>query len=82
MAIPTKATVNPLTLHGAVTRNRVLHKSGQQVAVMGQSVGKWRAVIEDKFVGTICPRSTLIDRFFKSEVSLPTFKDSRFNRWE
>ena len=82
MAVPSKSTINTLTLHGAITRNRVFHKSGQQMTVVGQSIGKWWSVVENKFVGAIGSSSTLIDRFFKSVIGLPTFKDNRFNRWE
>ena len=82
MAIPTESTINSLTPHRAITRDCVFHKSGQQMTVVGQSIGKWWSVVENKFVSAIGSSSPLIDRFFKSVIGLPTFKDNRFNRWE
>ena len=51
VAVPTEATLDAFAAHRLVARHRVLHEAGQQVSVVRQAVGEWRAVVEDVFVG-------------------------------
>ena len=76
--IPTEHTIDPVALHGLVTRNHILGVTGQQVAVMRQTVGERRAVEEHEFVLAVIAGRTAFNGLLESVVLLPIIKDGFF----
>ena len=71
VAVPTETTLDPPAPHGLVTGHDVLHVSGQQVAVVGESVGKGGTVVEHVPVGLWA----LLDGGFEGPVGGPPLED-------
>ncbi len=46
VAVPAKSPFDIASAHGLVAWNDVLNRPGQQVAIMRQASGKWRAVVK------------------------------------
>ena len=61
-----------------VSRYDVFHVAGEEVAVVGKTIRKRRAVIEDE-LAVVRP---LIDRSLKGVVLGPPRQNSVFNRWK
>ena len=76
--IPTEHTIDLVALHGLVTRNHILGVTGQQVAVMRQTVGERRAVEEHEFVLAVIAGRTAFNGLLESVVLLPIIKDGFF----
>ena len=72
--IPTEHTIDPVALHGLVTRDDVLGIAGQQVAVVRQAVGERRAVEEDEFVLAVVAGRTAFDGLLEGVVLVPVVK--------
>ena len=51
VAVPAEATLDSLAAHRLVARHGVLDEAGQQMAVVRQSVGERRAVVEHVLLG-------------------------------
>ena len=78
VSVPSKATVHFLSSHGLVAREEVLCISGEQVSVVGKTIGKGWTVVEDPLV-TI---SALFNGGFERVVFLPEGKNLLFYRGE
>ena len=71
MRIPAKAALHVLAAHRLVAPHHVLDVAGQQVAVVRQAVGKWRAVIENELVGAVGAGGTVVNRCLEGAVLFP-----------
>ena len=47
VGIPTEDTRHVIASHGAIARDDILHITGQQVAIVRQTICEWRAIIKD-----------------------------------
>ena len=71
MAVPAKAALHPVTLHGLVAGNDVLYGAGNEMSEMGQSCCKGRAVIEHVLLAILAPGNGLLENI----LFLPERKD-------
>ncbi len=71
MAIPAKPALNLFAEHRLVMRISILHKPGEQMAVMRQTVREWRAVIENELPGSLA----VLHRFPENVVFIPEIED-------
>ena len=78
VAVPSEPTLDPPSLHRLVARHRVLDEAGQQVAVVRQSVGERRAVVEHELVVAVRPGVTLLDRALERRLLAPDREDVVF----
>ena len=78
VAVPAEPALDAPAAHRLVARHRVLDEAGQQVAVVRQSVGERRAVVEHELVGAVRPGVTLIDRALERGVLAPDREDVVF----
>jgi len=61
VAVPAKAARDIMAAHRLVARNDILDRSGQQMAIMRQSRGERRAVIEDKLLAVLADFERLLE---------------------
>ncbi len=78
MAIPAKAALDSLAAHGLIARHQVFDVSRHNVAIVGQSIGKRRAVVEDKFIAIA--RWPLLDTRLKNPLVFPELLNLFLNR--
>ena len=78
MSIPAESAFHLETLHGFETRNHVFDITSQKMSIVRKPVGKWRAVIEDKFVRG----APLVDAGLKSAILSPILERLLFQLWE
>ena len=74
VAVPSEAALDAVTAHRPIARHGVLHVPGQQVAVVRQSVGKGRTVVEHELVVAVLPRRPLLDRTPERVLTLPALE--------
>ena len=74
VAVPSPTTVNTETPHRPISRNYVLNRACQNMAVMRKAGGKGRAVIKHKTARSFSLRDTLL----KNLIPLPKLKDFFF----
>jgi hypothetical protein len=60
VAVPPEAALDPLAAHCLVARDYVFDVSGQEMPVVGESVGKWWSVVENELLA-----SALLNRLFE-----------------
>ncbi|MDI2021007.1 hypothetical protein PJL18_01523 [Paenarthrobacter nicotinovorans] len=77
--VPTEAALHALAALGLVAADEVLGVAGQQVAVVRQSVGEGRAVVEDELVAAVRARIPLVDAGLEGAVFIPVFEDALFD---
>ena len=71
MAVPTETPFHPASPHGLVAGYGVLDEAGEQVAVVGQSIGERGPVVEDVLIGTVGAGRALADRGLERAVGRP-----------
>ena len=76
VGVPAEAAIDLVAAHRAETRDDVLDETGQQVAVVGQTVGEGRAVVEDELLGALA----LGDRGAEGVVGPPELLDGVLER--
>src|SRR5579862_3928779 len=69
VAIPAEAPLDLLAAHGLVAWHQVLHEAGDDVAVMGKTVGEGRTVVEDELRGALL--APPVDRALEDALLLP-----------
>ena len=69
VAIPAQPALNLFAVHGLKTCYNIFDIRHHNMPIVRRSVGKRRAVIKDKFSGTIA----VVHRFFKSFIFFPKF---------
>jgi hypothetical protein len=78
VAIPTKAALDPLASHGLIARDDIFDKTGHNVSIVRQPIGKRRSIVEDKLLAR--RRRPLLDARLKNLFVLPELQDLFFNR--
>ena len=68
MAVPSETAIDPLASHGPEAWYGVFYKPGEQMPVMGETVGKWGSVVEDEL--SILGR-VRIQCFLENMVGIP-----------
>ena len=76
MAVPAEAPLDAVAAHGLVAGDDVLDVAGEQVAVVGESVGEGRPVVEDELV----LGRTLLDGSFEGVLFVPALEETLFDR--
>ncbi len=71
VAVPTESALDLLAAHRLEARHQVLDVAGQQVAVVRETVGERRAVVEDVLVGV----GTRVDGRTEGAVGVPARED-------
>src|SRR5262249_29862747 len=71
MRVPAKLLLDPLAAHRLMPRHDVLHVTGQEVAVMRQSVRERRTIVEDVLIAPVLARRPVLDRLLKRPIPLP-----------
>ena len=75
VGIPAEPTLDPAPAHGLVARNEVLDIPGQEVAIVRQTVGERRAVVEDELVVAVLTALTRLDGGHEGSVLVPVLQD-------
>ena len=78
VSIPTETALHAVALHGLETRNHVFRVAGQQVAVVRQTVGEWRTIVEDELLST----RARCEAGLKGSIGRPKVEDALFDGWE
>ena len=78
VGVPAEATLNLVAALGLVAGNEVLGVAGEQVAVVGQAVGKGRAVVENELVLAVFAGGAVRDGCGEGAVLLPVVEDRFF----
>ena len=78
VGVPAKAALYAITLHRLETGNHVFGVAGEQVAVVRQAIGEWRAVVKHEFLGV--GGLALVNRLLESSVLGPESKNFFFDR--
>ena len=71
VAVPAEPTLDAATPHGLVARHDVLDVAGEQVAVVGQTVGERRPVVEHELIGAVDAGWIPLHRSVEGVVGLP-----------
>ena len=77
MTVPSEAAVDLVASHRLIPRDNIFDITGQQVAVVRQSVGERRAVIEHELIV-----GALIDRALECTGLFPTIENPRLDSGE
>ena len=79
MGVPTKAALNAVAFLGLEAAHCVLGITGDQVAIVGQTVSERRAVIENELVVSIAAGRTVFNAGAESVILLPVSQDFFLN---
>ena len=77
VCVPAESALDAIALHGLEARNHVFGVAGEQVAIVRQTVGKRRAIIENELFGTRF--FALVNRSLERIVFSPKAKNFLLN---
>ncbi len=78
VAVPAEPALDPATEHGLQARHRVLDVAGEQVAVVRQTVGEGRTVVEDELVLAVLACRAVLDAGLEGVVLGPVVEHAAF----